>query len=111
MMQDKLREFGARLASICAPYHYRRPDNCPPAYLVWQETAARPNLHADNRRAEVAVSGTADYYTTTEFDRQVEAVQAVMDEMGMVWELTDVQYELDTGTIHYAWDWSVAYAL
>jgi hypothetical protein len=31
-----------------------------------------------------------------------------MNAQGMAWELNSVQYEEDTGLIHWSWDWKVA---
>lgn len=75
-------------------------------YFVWQEEG-KNDLVADNRHVEGAMVGTTDLFTKEEFDPWVEAFQNVMDALGISWVLSSVQYEEDTGFIHYEWTWEV----
>lgn len=75
-------------------------------YFVWQEDG-RNDLLADGVHAEGAVTGSTDLFTKQEFDPWVEAFQASLDATGISWVLNSVQYEEDTGFIHYEWYWEV----
>ena len=59
-------------------------------YFVWQE------------------DGAGDLFTKQEFDPWKEAFEKSLDDYGIAWYLNSVQYEEDTGFIHYEWVWSVA---
>lgn len=84
--------------------HYERMQS--KRYFVWQEDG-RNDLEADGVHAEGAVTGFSDLFTTQEFDPWAEALQASFDRLGISWNLRDVQFEEDTGIIHYTWDWEV----
>lgn len=76
-------------------------------YFVWQERDPDDFL-ADGIHAERAVQGITDYFTKIEYDPNVEAFEAVMNETpGVAWSLNSVQYEEETGFIHYEWYWAV----
>ena len=53
------------------------------------------------------VTGTTDLYTKLEFDPWKEAFEASLDEQEIWWYLNSVQYEEETGFIHYEWVWEV----
>ncbi len=106
MAQSKLETFGKGLGAIVNKcYHYRAPENVSGPYSVWMELgglyAAGNNLHAE-RGMEIAV----DYYTKTEFDPTIDSIEGFF--AGMSWRLESVQFEEETGYIHY--EWRVEYA-
>ncbi len=86
-------------------WHYFRPKQTPP-YALWQEDGANIH-HANNGAAEFAVTGTTDYFSKTEFDPAVDDIQAMFEKNGFAWTLNSVQYEEDTGLIHFEWAWEV----
>ena len=75
-------------------------------YGVWAEDGdVSPS--ADNKNSTRILSGTTDYYTKTENDANVDAIEAVFDGAS-AWiaaQLNSVQYEDDTGLVHYEWAW------
>lgn len=76
-------------------------------YFVWQEDGAN-DFEADDLHAESAVTGTTDLYTKQEFDPWKDAFEAALEADGTIaWSLNSVQYEEDTGFIHYEWEWQV----
>lgn len=75
-------------------------------YFVWQEDGSN-GIVGDDRHVEGAVTGTTDLFTKREFDPWKEEFEESMDSVGMAWYLNSVQYEEDTGFIHYEWVWSV----
>lgn len=102
MTQTALRSFGTALGAIVRKsYHYMPPENTGPAYAVWAEISGR-NLAANNTATEGAFTITVDYYTKTEFDGTIDNIQAFLSSYGS-WVLESVQFEEDTGYIHYEW--------
>ena len=70
-------------------------------YFVWQEDG-------ESVLAECAITGTTDLFTKQEFDPWVDAFGEALSSHGIAWSLSSVQYEDDTGFIHYEWSWEVA---
>lgn len=61
-------------------------------------------LHASNGRAETAVQGTVHYFTRDDSGAPQKAIEAALEAAeGVAWYLDTIQYEQDTGFIHYAW--------
>lgn len=75
-------------------------------YFVWQEDGAN-DLEANNVHAEKSVTGTTDLFTKQEFDPWKEQFEAALDAAGIAWYLNSIQYEEDTGFLHYEWIWEV----
>lgn len=108
MLQDRLRHIGEAFAQItyhCS--HYYRTDGLPA--IVWAESGEDESFHSDNRKSEQRIIGTVDLFTQTEFDDLVDAVQAVLMDLGLTWNLESVQYEEETNIIHYEWTWGVTF--
>ena len=75
-------------------------------YFVWQKDGGH-DLPGDNGHGETAVTGTTDLFTKSEFDPWVEQLGESFSAHGISWTLNSVQYEADTGFIHYEWVWEV----
>ena len=75
-------------------------------YFVWQEEAEQ-SLKADNRHVERTVQGTTDLFTKREFDPWKHDIEFSFTRSGIAWELNSVQFEEDTGFLHYEWVWNV----
>lgn len=108
MLSDKIkrvRDAFAQLDGINL-YHYWRPKMEPP-FLVWQETGEATSFDANNSKREQAIEGSADYYTLTEYDATIDAIQDALNGLGVGWVLTSVDYEDETNLIHYSWTWQV----
>ena len=108
-LTNTLRIIGAGFADVTTAYHYRRPDKAPAPYLVWQEDGEGEILKADNAKAVITLQGSADYYTNEEFDSVIDALQAKLEALHLVWRLDSVLYEQETGLIHYNWKWECSY--
>lgn len=107
-LREKLEPIGkAYAAAGIRAYHYWRPvpKNKAP-YLIWAEDGGVGH-YADNQMTEQAVTGTTDYYTREEFDPALDIIQEIHNTLGLAWALNSVQYEDDTGLIHYEWTWGV----
>ena len=113
-LQQKLERIGTALVTGVGDnvYHYWRPNLPSGDFCVWAEDGETVSLDADNGKAEQAIGGYVDYYTKTEYDPALDAVQDVLRglaaDMPFCWRLDSVQYEDDTNLIHYQWIWSVA---
>lgn len=90
-------------------YHYHaKGTKKPDKYIVWAEDGETGASHADNRKRKQAMGGTVDYFTKMEYDPAVEAIQTALNDAGIGWRLESIQYEEDTGYIHYEWVWEVS---
>lgn len=76
-------------------------------YIVWAEDGEAGSLNADDRKQIQALQGTIDYFTKTEYDPNVSAIQIALDDAEIYWRLNSVQCEDNTGYIHYEWVFEV----
>lgn len=76
-------------------------------YIVWAEDGEPGSLNANNAKEIQAISGTADYFTKEDGDTNVEKIQKAFDAKKISYRLESVQYEEETGYIHYEWVWEV----
>ena len=99
-----LQEALAALTDRC--YHYVAAPNSSAPYLVWMEDGDN-DLNADNAHGETCITGTVDLYTRTENDQLMQSVHDALTGIGAAWLLNSVQYEEETGLIHYEWAWEM----
>ena len=85
--------------------HYERMKS--ERYFVWQEDGAGDGVKAESRHDEKTTTGTTDLFTKTEFDPWAEEIEASFSNHGIAWHRNSVQYEDETGFIHYEWVWEV----
>jgi hypothetical protein len=76
-------------------------------YIVWAEDGEASSLDADDHKDEQVIQGTIDYYTKTEYDPNFELIQEKLNSIDISWRLNSIQYEEDTGYIHYEWVWEM----
>lgn len=60
---------------------------------------------ADRKRSEVRTEGSIDYFTHSDDGVAKAAIETALDGIDIVYWLNSVQYEDDTGFIHYEWRW------
>lgn len=82
--------------------HYEAIDKSD-QYCVWAEDTESASLEADNYKAGQTIEGTVDYYTKDEDDDNIENFQLAFNAARIGWSLNSVQYEDETGYIHYEW--------
>lgn len=75
-------------------------------YFVWTEDGANDLLAADGH-GERAMTGRTDLFTKIEFDPWADQLAASFTKHGIAWSLVSVDYEEETGFLHYSWDWEV----
>lgn len=101
-----LERLQAALAELGPAYHYFAKPNAEPPYLVWAEDGSE-DLESDNVHSESGYSGTIDLYTKTEGDPLTAAIHDALNTLECAWYLESVQYEAETGLIHYEWVWGL----
>lgn len=101
-MLDNLRQALAALTDSC--YHYFAKPGTTPPYIVWAEDSDN-DLAANNVHAERCYEGTIDLFTKREGNVLVEAIPSALEGIGAAYYLNSVQYEEDTGLIHFEWVW------
>lgn len=98
------RIIAAHTAVTHAVSHYKKLKSN--RYFVWKEDGAE-DLIAEGEHSERVMSGTTDLFTKTEDDAWIRELETSFDTYGIAWYLNSVQYEEDTGFIHYEWRWEV----
>ena len=105
-LNAKLKNIGVLFGDVLGrTYHYRKSDRAKLPYAVWMEGGEDDSLCTDEGKGEQAIAGTLDFYTKTEFDSCVDGFQNVLNANMARWSLNSVQYEDETGLIHYEWEW------
>lgn len=90
-------------------FHYKRPKDQKPNWIVWQEDGEADFMNADNRKQEQQIHGTIDCYTLAEYDPLLDEIQDALNKAGLTeWSLLSVQYEDETNLIHYEWEFYIA---
>lgn len=107
-LQEMLKWFGVKVAGVCShTYHYTKAKNASVPYAVWAEDSEGDSFHADSRKAEQLISGSLNYFTRTEYDPVCDSIQSMLNESAEYWRLSMVDYEPETGLIHYEWRWDI----
>ena len=76
-------------------------------YIVWQENTQGNTGYGDGKPTTKTIDGTIDYFTLTEYDSNKELIEQALIDLGIAWRLNSIQYEDDTGYIHYEWTWEM----
>lgn len=62
-------------------------------------------LRAGDKLAEKVPEGTIDWFTRSPASTMPGQVESLLDRLGASWYLNSVQYEDDTGLLHWEWVW------
>ena len=73
---------------------------------VWGEDSAG-HFYADNKMDAQTTEGTIDLFTKNADGSGKEKVQKALDSIECSWHLSSVQFEDDTGLLHYEWIFEV----
>jgi len=95
----------ALLSVTDSVYHYKAFQQSD-KYIVWAEDSGGGG-YADNQPTTKTLSGTVDYFTKTENDPNVDAIDDALANAKIAHRLNSIQYEDETGYIHYEWVWTV----
>lgn len=85
----------------------------PPAVEAWGVIApdgARADW-AGNGLDDQAITGTVDLFTRTDIGDLVDAVQAVLNDAGVSWRMSDMLYDQAARAAHIIWDWETVEGL
>lgn len=112
MIQSSLRQFGIDLRHLDTQvtynvYHYWRPMMQAP-FIVWAEDGEADDFHSDNRKSEVLMNVSVDVYTKEEFDPLLDKVFEFLNDSGIPFTIDSVDFEEDTGIIHYSFSCEMA---
>lgn len=107
---SKIKKFHDAINSISIDdvYHYDASTSKINRYVVWAEEAESDSLAMNNHIDEQVIKGSIDLFTKSEFDSLIDEIQEKMDENNISFSLFNVQYETETGYIHYTWNWEVS---
>lgn len=61
------------------------------------------SLFANGKHAERVIQGSIDYFTRDDSGAAKTTIEAALDSINIAWYLQSIQYEDDTGFIHYEW--------
>ena len=101
--QNKIK---AALLTVGVPVSHFTAAKQPAKYIVRAEDMqAASSVYADNMLATQVIEGTIDYFTKSEYDVNVDAIQTALNAAGISFRLNSIQHEDDTGYIHYEWVW------
>lgn len=98
-----LAEIKTALSTVGVPVNRYHAIKKPDKYIVWAEDGQSGGLYSDNRMSEQVIQGTIDYFTKTEDDPNIDKIQDALNSAEIPFRLNSVQYEEDTGFIHYEW--------
>lgn len=96
--------------SLDCPVYHHRVYGEPETYVVWREDGEvdGPGVWADNHKVEQKIAGYVDLFTKKEFDPLADDVQDILDSGELSWTLNSIDYEEETGFVHYVWSWEVS---
>lgn len=72
-------------------------------YGVFSETDYSAQW-SNNHKGEEKITGEIDLFTRDDTDAKKMLVENVLDSLGCGYKLSNIDYEDDTGFIHYTWD-------
>lgn len=104
-VQSKLQKIEFALASIAElrTYHYWRFGKELP-YCIWEEVTESDAFDGNNHKGEQAISVAVHYFTRTEYDPMIDAIQEVLDATeNVAWRYESIQFEEDSNTVHHEW--------
>ena len=105
---DKLKKIRNAMNGVSGKvYHYKRPKDVKPAWIVWQEDGSSTDMWANNHMGEQQLHGTVDLYTLQEYDPLIDEIQEALNGVMGGWSLQMVDYEDETNLIHYEWEWTL----
>lgn len=87
-------------------YHFNAGKNAKLPHIVWAEDGEN-SFSANNRRNEFSTTGTIDLFTLDEYDPLSQSIPDALDKTPAAWYLNSIQYEQETGIIHYEWVFEV----
>lgn len=75
-------------------------------YIVWAEDADN-SVNGDNKVIGQAIQGTVDYFTSLEYDENIDKIQNAMNDAGIAFYLSTQLYDDETKKMQYQWVFEV----
>lgn len=75
-------------------------------YIVWAEDADN-SVNGDNKIIGQAIQGTVDYFTSLEYDENIDKIQNAMNDAGVAFYLSTQLYDDETKKMQYQWVFEV----
>lgn len=66
----------------------------------------RRDLFAEDGHGETSYTGTIDWFTRDPASTVPESIGTAMTALGVAWYINSIQYENDTGFLHWEWVWN-----
>ena len=107
MSSMKLSDIKNALLTVVPDVFHYYARNKPDKYIVWAEDGQSDELLGDDCMVEQEIQGTIDYFTKTEYDPNFAKIQQALNGIDIAWRLNSIQYEEETGYIHYEWVFEV----
>lgn len=104
-MNEKIKQ--ALLGVSQNVYLYTAKGNQKTPYIVYGVDGDN-NLFGGDQRAEKCDSGYVDLFTKDSMDGLIQAVPDALEQSGAAFYLNSVQYEEETGLLHFEWRWECA---
>lgn len=102
-LRDKLTPLAEMLSGCGKTYHYWHKACTIPA-IVWAEDGEDEPFNSDNLKSEQTIHVVIDYFTKTEFDPVVDAIQEGLGKIAGAWKYEDVTYDDGANVIHHTWE-------
>ena len=102
-----LSDIKTALLTVGVPVNHYKAHKKTDKYIVWAEDSQADSLWADGKMQEQILSGTIDYFTKTEYDTNFSAIQTALSNAVISYRINSIQYEEETGYIHYEWVFEV----
>ena len=86
-------------------YHYEglKEDD---KYIVWAEDGDN-SLNSDNIMTAQAIQGTIDYFTSEEYDENIDKIQTALNNARISFYLNSQLYDDETKKMQYQWVFEV----
>lgn len=107
MSMDMFKELVDALLSVTENVGHYEALNEEDKYIVWAEDGQANSVYADNVLQEQALTGTIDYFTKSEEDENVKAIQDALINAEISFKLNSIRYERETEFTHYEWVFEV----
>lgn len=66
-------------------------------------------LYADNKPVEKVLQGTIDYFTRDDSGKPMSVIEGKLEKYNVPYRMESIQFEPDTGYIHYEWVFEVLF--
>lgn len=106
-LKDILEPVKAALLTVTEDVYHYEALKAEDRYIVWAEDGDNP-MYADDIMEHQAIQGTIDYFTSMEYDPNVDAIQKALKEARIAFYLNSQLYDDETKKMNYQWIFEVA---